>query len=679
MSIDIHIKRMQIFAQIIYEITVSGNINFEKRYVAALENTLDIDLPGILDLCLKNKGLIMENISKVTIEYSLTNVIKSYIVEYKPEFKDAFTVYVKLNKIEKIYVFPFDDTTQKDDIVLNVFFDEWNKSVKYLQKVCAKQSAPNIAADTSSLIDKETLYVDEKILVNNKTNTMMMGIVSRGRAFQMCISWKGVQHYFDFEDRNIDQYPLNAAYFLRKIPFDKNILKVKSVILLLKYSGSVMLVFNRKNSIQQFMVVIKDRTIGTVPFNSKGVNEKIKNALSDYPDILSHISDWCKTFKYIDRFFSSYFDSSINSNVQQSHPNIDYKPCHIDISEDKHGKILKWQPDLKRLTYVLIAKSPQGKISKICYTKRTKYTVKNSDCNNGNRYAVYATSIPLDLINIDIQDKDFYPKYPLIAKPAQSIHSIKVGDVYYNKSTTPCGHRFWKVIEAYPNTASIKCTQCKLLRNISVAELNNEYSFSYSNPPAETVRKQCKITSADVIVLSSSKRCTAQRHKVEDYIGLLPVVTKFGCNKIEINVSYCKDCDRFTMLKSDYLKIIGTPVCEVRDLSTNRIINHSADDFFGETKEHKLHRLGYNVRFGNGMSNFDRQQLLAQIINNRDLSRDEIISHIEYCININSNKANMDSAVRKWKADLEFLYNFKPNAEKIAINSLTLKYNKAKR
>lgn len=688
MGIEIHIKRMQIFAQYIYEISVSGDVTFEERYIVALENTLDTDLPKILDLCSEHQNFVIQNITKIAIKYSLMNVSKIYTVEYKPTYKDIFTVYVQFNKTDRKYVFPFDDYSQKDDSVINIFFDEWNKAVKYLQKIYLEQLSTKYSTNTRLLIDKESLSVDENLLINNKSKTITMGIVKKENSFQMCVSWKNSLRYYDLNNENVNQYPLDIVFFLKQMLYDSNISKVKTVTVLLKYPGLIKLIFSRKNSILQFTVIYKDITIGSVKLSTDDMSEKIKSELADYPEVLIHISDWRKSFIYVDKFFKSYIQTP------KSQP--------LNISKVGHSNSIKiqWEKAERIKSVYYVYKRYKGtRPVLLMMTQNTYYYDMNIESQK-TQYAVYAAYNPIPVNSIKFQDKDFYSvnaskqsndvskpqSKPIksiqeqnINKPQpKPIKSIQVGDVYYNKSATPCGHRFWKVDELYKNNVLIKCTQCKMLRNISFDELMNDYSFSYSNPPTNTILKQRPITSADVVVLSSSKRCTAQHHRVEDYIGLLPVTTKFGCNKIEINVSYCKDCERFTMLKSEYLKIVGTPVCEVRDLSTNKIINHSSNDFFGETKEHKLHRLGYNVRYGNGMSNFDRQRLLARIINNKELSRDEIISHIEYCININSNKPNMDLAVRKWKMDLEFLHNFKPDAEKVAIGSITLKYNKAK-
>lgn len=58
------------------------------------------------------------------------------------------------------------------------------------------------------------------------------------------------------------------------------------------------------------------------------------------------------------------------------------------------------------------------------------------------------------------------------------------------------------------------------------------------------------------------------------------------------------------------------------------------------------------------------------------LSKNEIISHLEYCINMASGREHLNVAIAKWQADLDFVRKLNTNAERIAIKSLTLKFPK---
>lgn len=72
-----------------------------------------------------------------------------------------------------------------------------------------------------------------------------------------------------------------------------------------------------------------------------------------------------------------------------------------------------------------------------------------------------------------------------------------------------------------------------------------------------------------------------------------------------------------------------------------------------------LHKLGYNVSQKEGLSSQERHDILAQIVRKRQISKNEIISLLQYYIRRNENNDNMVLAVEKWSEDLVFIKQFK--------------------
>ena len=68
---------------------------------------------------------------------------------------------------------------------------------------------------------------------------------------------------------------------------------------------------------------------------------------------------------------------------------------------------------------------------------------------------------------------------------------------------------------------------------------------------------------------------------------------------------------------------------------------------------------GYNVSKVEGLSNESRQKILAIIIDNKILSKTEIISYLDFFINQRLSLNNMKDAVAKWKEDRKFVENYK--------------------
>lgn len=269
---------------------------------------------------------------------------------------------------------------------------------------------------------------------------------------------------------------------------------------------------------------------------------------------------------------------------------------------------------------------------------------------------------------------------------------IKLGDVFYSKTKTICEHHFYKVVVIGPNEIAIKCTECNQEKYIQKSAFISDFKYAYHSniidkpksiqmkdkaSPNPLITKK-KISSIDVIVLSTSKKCSEFNHSIVDYIGILPVFVNGQCKNIEINIGYCKQCDKYIMLSSDYIRICGTPICEVRDQTTGKIYNKASDIYGFNSTESVLHSYGYNVRSGNGLSSIDRRNILINILKNGICSKNEIISHLDYCINMASGKSNMTAAIHKWESDLQFVRDYKTNTERVPIGSITLKYNKVK-
>ena len=283
------------------------------------------------------------------------------------------------------------------------------------------------------------------------------------------------------------------------------------------------------------------------------------------------------------------------------------------------------------------------------------------------------------------------PESDMPQKPMPEINA-KTGDVYYLKIKSICDHHFYRVTGIKPSVVEVECTDCGHKKRVPKDVFVDYYKYAYHSnisnttkvpqkevktSPAPLISKR-EISAVDVIVLSTSKRCTDLNHTIIDYIGVLPVMNNNQYKNLEINIGYCKQCDKYIMLISDYIKISGSPICEVRDQTTGRVYNKMHNIYGMNSAESVLHQYGYNVRAGNGLSSMDRQQILLKVMDNGVLSKNQIISHLEYCINMASGRLNMDSAIRKWSMDLDFVRCYNPKAKHVAINSITLKYSKKK-
>ncbi len=69
--------------------------------------------------------------------------------------------------------------------------------------------------------------------------------------------------------------------------------------------------------------------------------------------------------------------------------------------------------------------------------------------------------------------------------------------------------------------------------------------------------------------------------------------------------------------------------------------------------------MGYNVQKGFGLTNNQREIILANIVENTNITKHEISSHIQRCINQHKKQQNYKDAVQCWQHDYEFVSNYK--------------------
>ncbi len=120
---------------------------------------------------------------------------------------------------------------------------------------------------------------------------------------------------------------------------------------------------------------------------------------------------------------------------------------------------------------------------------------------------------------------------------------------------------------------------------------------------------------------------------------------------------YCKKC---------YIYFIDSKV--FNNLSVKKGIPLINNDAFGKlTKkgsgdletESILHRCGYNVNQQKGLSDNQRQKILAIVIRNNLLSKEKVRNYLKFYIRLNRNSSIMKTAISKWTRDLLFVESYK--------------------
>ena len=72
-----------------------------------------------------------------------------------------------------------------------------------------------------------------------------------------------------------------------------------------------------------------------------------------------------------------------------------------------------------------------------------------------------------------------------------------------------------------------------------------------------------------------------------------------------------------------------------------------------------LYSFGYNVNSQNNLSDKQRLKILTFIIDNGILSKSEVISYLNYFINMRIGRKEYQNAINKWKNDIKLLNSYK--------------------
>lgn len=177
--------------------------------------------------------------------------------------------------------------------------------------------------------------------------------------------------------------------------------------------------------------------------------------------------------------------------------------------------------------------------------------------------------------------------------------------------------------------------------------------------PVKKTKQNISEVGITAIVLNDNRKCTNNNHKIIDINATIRIAKSNGSVvNYTIPAAYCEICDTYFVLKKDYksAKLQGVILCPIIDM-TKKVNNQNTRII--STSESRIHQLGYNVRQGNGYTQEQRQLILANILENTNISRHEVESCILRPMQQHKNQLNYSDAVKAWEEDLKFVRNYK--------------------
>ena len=127
---------------------------------------------------------------------------------------------------------------------------------------------------------------------------------------------------------------------------------------------------------------------------------------------------------------------------------------------------------------------------------------------------------------------------------------------------------YQRIIGSELKDENVMWNRCQACKRLFVLDFDaEEFDFNSTNVILNK-EKYDEIPPIDIysaIVLSNTLNCSSN-HKTKDLVAKIPVLNEDGeISYLKINASYCFDCKRFTILKSDFLAIKDIIICKVID------------------------------------------------------------------------------------------------------------------
>lgn len=126
-----------------------------------------------------------------------------------------------------------------------------------------------------------------------------------------------------------------------------------------------------------------------------------------------------------------------------------------------------------------------------------------------------------------------------------------------------------------------------------------------------------------------------------------------------LEVYYCPLCNKYYVNKDTYFefyKKYGMPPLRLFSDS-----DYSDDNPYASLREHSdLYLYGYNVGGALATNERLRRQILEDIIDSGNLTKAQVISHLEFLIRFGKNNTLMKDAIQRWQDDMHYIESYKP-------------------
>ena len=129
-----------------------------------------------------------------------------------------------------------------------------------------------------------------------------------------------------------------------------------------------------------------------------------------------------------------------------------------------------------------------------------------------------------------------------------------------------------------------------------------------------------------------------------------------GIVEVAVDAFCCPQCKRYFILENDFAKLRsrGKICCRIVT-KTGKVSDFIPHGDAGLSEQSFFNSLGYNVGKQDDLSPAERRTILDFAISNNLKSQKATIGFLQWLIDFNGKRANMDEAVEKWRSDIKYL------------------------
>lgn len=206
-------------------------------------------------------------------------------------------------------------------------------------------------------------------------------------------------------------------------------------------------------------------------------------------------------------------------------------------------------------------------------------------------------------------------------------------------------------------------------KNSALHVLSNKGSVSGKN-----FNKNHSIDIHDFIVRTNVYKCTYSNHKLIPVNAMVHIIDSGIIREIPFPGMYCEKCKKYFIYERTYqeMKNMGYICCKIIQVTDLEEYNNKNSAFDLWQNKSILNLYGYSVDRNKNLSQKERHEILAFIIENNILSTNKIVDYLQSFISLRKNNKSMHVAIDKWQADISYVLKYKKGTSNIRINSITI-------